>query len=128
MNGLVDSHAFLWFVRNDPKLSSAARAFIADPNNSILLSAASLWEIAIKVGIGKLTLTEPYDAFMSQELHKNDTDILAIAIAHGAAVISLPFHHRDPFDRMIVAQAKVENMPIINCDVAFDAYGVPRIW
>ena len=128
MNALVDSHAFLWFVRNDPKLSASARLFMADPNNDLFLSAGCLWEIAIKVGIGKLRLTEPYDVFITRELANNDVEILPITVAHGAALVPLPLHHRDPFDRLLVAQAVVEKWPVISGDAALDAYPVQRIW
>ena len=128
MNGLVDSQAFLWFVGNRSKLSAPARAFMADPNNDLFLSAGSLWEIAIKIGIGKLSLSEPYDVFMARELAQNDVEILPITAAHGTALVPLPFHHGDPFDRLLVAQAVVEQWPIVSGDPVLDSYSIQRIW
>src|SRR5437764_14444736 len=114
MNALVDSHAFLWFIWNDAKLSAGARTFMTDPNHDLFLSAGGLWEIAIKVGLGKLKLADPLDVFMARELATNDIELLPIAVTHGAALVSLPLHHRDPFDRLLVAHAIVEKWPIIS--------------
>jgi PIN domain nuclease of toxin-antitoxin system len=129
MDLLIDTHTFLWFVWNDPKLSTAARALIVDPNNRKLISVASHWEVAIKVSIGKLDLGEAYRSFMHREITRNHFEILPVSLDHSAAVSVLPFHHRDPFDRMLVAQTNVENIPIVSADVIFDAYaGVTRLW
>jgi PIN domain nuclease of toxin-antitoxin system len=94
----------------------------------LLLSVASLWEIAIKVSIGKLILTQPYDVFMRRQLTDNDIKILPINLAHLGAVSTLPFHHRDPFDRLLIAQAMIEQLPIVSVDAAFDVYTVNRLW
>lgn len=128
MKALLATHAFLWFIGDDPQLSANARAHIEDGANDILLSAASLWEMAIKVSLGKLSLSLPFDTFIPRQLSLNTIGVLAISMDHVSGIVSLPFHHRDPFDRMLIAQALVEHIPIVGRDAAFDAYGVTRIW
>jgi PIN domain nuclease of toxin-antitoxin system len=128
VNLLLDTHTFLWFFWDDPQLSVAAREAISDPGNRKLVSPASYWEVAVKVSLNKLDLGEPYRAFMHREIARNSFDVLPISLDHAAAVSTLPFHHRDPFDRMLVAQAIWEQMPIASGDTAFDAYPVQRVW
>lgn len=128
MRLLLDTHAFLWFILDDPRLSAKADAVISDPNNGIAISPASFWEIAIKISLGKYSLPEPYQVFMEREIAVNRFSVLPIEPRHTAALTSMPFHHRDPFDRLIIAQASVENVPVISGDAAFDAYGVTRLW
>ena len=128
MRLLIDTHAFLWFLLDDPQLSVKAAALIGDPNNEIVVSPASYWEIAIKISVGKYSLPEPYEVFMEREIAANDFGILHIEPRHAACVSTMPFHHRDPFDRLIVAQAKVEQIGVISGDAAFDAYGITRFW
>jgi PIN domain nuclease of toxin-antitoxin system len=128
MRLLLDTHAFLWFVWNHKNLSVTAQAAIADPLNAILFSAASHWEIAIKTSVGKLTLTAPFKDFIEQSLARNNFTPLAIELRHSDIVLHLPFHHRDPFDRMLIAQALAEQVPIISADPVFDQYGVQRLW
>ncbi len=128
MRILLDTHAFLWFVWGDSNLSATARAAVVDPNNVVLLSPASHWEIAIKVSTGKLTLSEPFDVFMVRQIQQNGLEILPIEVAHTAVVSTLPFHHRDPFDRLLVGQALSEGIPLVSADPIVDAYGVTRIW
>ncbi len=128
MRLLLDAHAFLWFVGGDPRLSASARASIEDPGNTRLLSIASLWEIAIKVTTGKLTLNRPFEMIFPHQLIFNDITLLDIGIDHVTAVTTLPLHHRDPFDRLLIAQAMVEDIPIVSADSAFDAYTVSRLW
>ena len=128
MNILLDTHAFLWFVQDDIKLSATARALIEDSQSRPFLSIASLWEIAIKISLGKLQLTQPYEEFIPQQLAMNGIGILSVTIDHTAAVASLPFHHRDPFDRLLAVQSKIEEMPLVSADPAFDAYSVKRVW
>jgi len=128
MRLLLDTHAFLWFTLKDPQLSARAQAWIADPNNLIEFSPASYWEIAIKISTGKYTLTEPFDVFMQREIAINRLHVLHIEVSHAAAVITLPFHHRDPFDRLLIAQAIVEQIPILSADPVFDSYPVTRQW
>jgi PIN domain nuclease of toxin-antitoxin system len=125
---LLDTHSFLWFVGGDSSLSVAARLLIEDADNSVLLSAASVWEIAIKVSLGKLHLEQPFDVLIPQQLLVNHIELLGITLQHTAIVARLPFHHRDPFDRLLIAQAIVEQIPVITRDPAFDAYPVQRLW
>jgi PIN domain nuclease of toxin-antitoxin system len=128
MRMLLDTHAFLWFVLDDPQLGRAARSAIEDDTNEILVSPASFWELAIKISLGKYTLVAPYERFWRDGIEGNDFAILPIAIPHTAALASLPFHHKDPFDRLLVAQAKVEKAPVLSGDASLDAYGIERIW
>ena len=128
MKLLLDTHALLWFLLEDAKLSSNARSLIADPANDPLVSPASYWEIAIKISLGKYTLTEDFAEFMESQLAENDLTVLPITVAHAAVVATLPFHHRDPFDRLLIAQAMVESVPVMSGDPAFDLYPVARMW
>lgn len=128
MKLLLDTHTFLWFIMGNPKLSANARTFIEDQANEKFLSVASLWEIAIKVSIGKLALSAPFDTLIPQQLSVNGFELLRLEIAHAAALINLPFHHRDPFDRLLIAQALVEQMQIVSIDSTFDAYQTSRLW
>ena len=128
MNLLLDTHTFLWFIAGDLSLSKAARSAIEDEGNNLYLSVASLWEIAIKVSIDKLTLSEPFETLIPEQLAENGIELLDISVEHTALIASMPFHHRDPFDRLIAAQTKVEQMTLVSADDAFDAYGVTRLW
>lgn len=128
MRVLLDTHAFLWFVLDDPKLSASARLLIEDPVNDVLVSAASLWEIAIKVRLGKLDLRSSYDDFIKRGIPGNDFVLLPIEPSHTSLLTTLPMHHKDPFDRLLVAQAGIENLSIISADTVLDAYGVQRAW
>jgi PIN domain nuclease of toxin-antitoxin system len=125
---LLDTHAFLWFVWADPLLSTTAKSAVEDPANRKLVSVASAWEIAIKAGNGKLTLGAPATVFVPRELAKNNFDLLEITLTHATAVETLPQHHRDPFDRLLIVQTQIEGLTIVSVDTAFDAYGVTRIW
>lgn len=124
----MDTHTFLWFILNDPRLSADALNCITDPLNRVLVSPSSCWKIAIKISTGKYALTEPFETFLESQIKTNSFELLPIQIAHAARVAVLPYHHRDPFDRMLIAQALTEGVPIISADKAFDAYGVTRIW
>lgn len=128
MRLLLDTHAMLWAVEKNPKLTPAAQAALVDPANDRFLSAAAYWEIAIKVSVGKLTLAEPYLQFIQRAIQDLVLAILPITTDHAALVSGLPFHHRDPFDRMLVAQALTEPMPIVSGDPSLDAYGITRLW
>lgn len=136
MKVLVDTHTFLWYVLNDPQLSAAAQSIIVGRSNSaglydfpiVLVSPASYWEVAIKVNLGKYILTTPYETFWRRGIDDNGFNVLPITVAHAAVLASLPFHHKDPFDRLLVSQALVENVPLISNDPTLDAYGVTRIW
>ncbi len=128
MRVLLDTHAFLWFVTGNPRLSTAARQAIEAQSNQTVLSIASIWEMAIKTGAGKLRFYEPFDLLLLRELADSGFAILTISVDHALRVAQLPMHHRDPFDRMVIAQAMTEGIPIISADSVFDAYPVPRIW
>lgn len=128
MRLLLDTHMFLWFLLNDPQLSATARDLIVDPYNAIEVSPATYWEIAIKISLGKYSLPEPYGIFIEREIAINDFRVLPIEPKHTAILTNLPFHHRDPFDRLLIAQAIVEGIPILSDDEAFDAYPVTRLW
>lgn len=122
MKLLLDTHIFLWFIMGSHHLSAEDRALIEDETNIKFISVASLWEIAIKSSIGKLTLSAPFDQLIPQHLSLNGFELLPIEIAHLAMVTTLPFHHRDPFDRLLIAQAITEKMPLLSSDSAFNAY------
>jgi PIN domain nuclease of toxin-antitoxin system len=125
---LLDTHVFLWFCQDDPLLSITAKALMEDAGNRKLLSVGSCWEIAIKSGLGKLKLGEPCATFLPAALARAGFELLAISLAHAAAVESLPLHHRDPFDRLLAAQATLESIPIVSNDAVLDPYGVRRLW
>lgn len=128
MRLLLATHAFLWFVTDNPQLSATARALIIDPANDILVSPASYWETAIKVSLGKYPVSVPFEQFFTQGIAGNDFSILPIEIRHAAVLSSLPMHHKDPFDRMIVSQALSEKISVVSIDAAIDLYGVTRVW
>jgi PIN domain nuclease of toxin-antitoxin system len=125
---LLDTHAMLWFFWDDPQLSVAAKALIEDPNNRKLVSIACCWEIAVKVGVGKLSLGEPSRSFLPREIARNNFELLPISLEHATMVEGLVMHHRDPFDRLLVAQVMTEGLELISADVVFDGYGVARLW
>ncbi|MBW4631964.1 MAG: type II toxin-antitoxin system VapC family toxin [Iphinoe sp. HA4291-MV1] len=128
MKFLLDTQAFLWFVLNDSALSQVACNLIVDPLNDILLSPASYWEIAIKVSIGKYQIPGNFETWMGHQIQVNELEILPIKVTHAAAIVTLPFHHKDPFDRLLVAQALTEKIPIISVDAVLDNYAVTRYW
>jgi PIN domain nuclease of toxin-antitoxin system len=128
MRLLLDTHAFLWFVNNEGSLSNTARLLIEDADNQPILSIASIWEMAVKVSKGKLELPKPVEVFSVEQLKINFMSLMAINISHIAVVARLPLHHKDPFDRMLIAQSMAEELPIISADAVFDAYGVQRLW
>lgn len=128
MKLLLDTHTFLWFLENDARLSSTARTLIEDGDNEVYLSVGSLWEIAIKISLGKLQIRQAFETFVPEQLTLNTIELLHITVNNTSRLISLPFHHRDPFDRLLIAQALTADMPIVGADPAFDAYGVKRLW
>ncbi len=128
MKPLIDTHAALWFLSGDPRLSTAARSAIEDPDNERLFSAACAWEIAIKVSLGKLDLHAPFDTLVPGQVEQNGISFLPIRPGHLRRIVRLPFHHRDPFDRLIIAQAIPEEATLISADAKLDDYGVHRIW
>src|SRR5689334_5692795 len=128
MNLLLDTHAWLWFVLGDPQLSTTARKQIEDPANLKFVSPASYWEIAIKISLGKYALASPYSEFIRRAIAGNGFGIQHLLPTHTEQVSTLPFHHRDPFDRLLIAQALVEKMTLVSADRAFIPYGVTVIW
>jgi PIN domain nuclease of toxin-antitoxin system len=128
VNLLLDTHTFLWFIGGSDRLSAAARTLIEEPANQPFLSIASLWEMAIKLSIGKLTLACPFEDLIPEQMQLNGVQLLNIELAHVTPVTTLPFHHRDPFDRLLISQAIVERMPIVSGDPSFDGYQVTRLW
>ncbi len=128
MRVILDTHTFLWFIEDNRSLSAAARRIIEERDTEPILSVASIWEIAIKVSIGKLELRLPFAHLIPQQLAENDITLLGIFVAHAIRLTTLPFHHRDPFDRLLIVQAMVEQLPILSADTTFDAYGIERIW
>ncbi|MEP0807375.1 MAG: type II toxin-antitoxin system VapC family toxin [Chloroflexota bacterium] len=128
MNILLDTHAFLWFVDDNPRLSEPARVLIESNDVQPFISMASLWEMAIKISLGKLKLKEPYEKFIPQQLAMNGIGVLNLSMEHAAAISTLPFHHRDPFDRLIAVQARIEKMTLVSADPLFDAYEIKRVW
>lgn len=127
MRLLLDTHAFLWFAGGDPRLPSQARRAMEAPDAELVLSAATVWEIAIKSGLGRLKLPEPLPEYLAQKVAEGFR-LLPVEAFHAASVESLPSHHRDPFDRLLVAQAMAERMPIVTGDTALRAYPVKVIW
>ena len=125
---LLTKLLFLWFGLSDAKLSKTAHQLLANSGNEILVSPAVYWEIAIKISIGKYTLNQPYLPFIDGEIARNHFSVLPVEPRHTAELLALPYHHRDPFDRLIIAQAIVEQTPIISSDPMFDRYPVSRIW
>ncbi|MEO0684808.1 MAG: type II toxin-antitoxin system VapC family toxin [Cyanobacteria bacterium J06649_11] len=128
MKALLDTHAFIWWVTDDSRLSSTARGIIADESNVLFLSAASAWEIVIKVRLGKLNLPEPPETYIPSRLTMNRFESLPIQMVHALQVVNLPDFHRDPFDRIIIAQSQVEKMPIVTVDTKITRYPVDVIW
>jgi PIN domain nuclease of toxin-antitoxin system len=131
VNLLLDSHTLLWLMETNPALSGTAISLIADPANKIHLSMASIWEIAIKVGLKKLGLFVPFSTFLATAVTGYGLTVVPITEDDCVRYETLPFpnpRHRDPFDRMIVTQALQNNLSVVGNDVAFDVYGVPRIW
>jgi len=125
---LLDTHAFLWWVEGSPRIGRRARAAIADPDRRCFLSLASAWELAIKSSLGKLTLATPLERFIPAQIAENHFEQLPISIAHVSRVADLPFHHRDPFDRLLIAQALEEDLDVVTADTVFTRYGVHRVW
>ena len=130
MKVLLDTHTLLWYVLGDRQLSLDAEKTILDPAHEVLTSPASYWEIAIKVSIGKYVLRQPYSSFIDLCVNRYRFQVLPIEPKHAAQVAALPFPpgHKDPFDRLLIAQAMVEAIPLVGCDVAFDNYPITRIW
>jgi PIN domain nuclease of toxin-antitoxin system len=128
MKLLLDTHTFLWLVEGSPNLSKVAQAALAAPANELFLSVASVWELAIKTGNKKLALSDPLDAFVGKWTVTYQIASLSIDTPHALAVVGLSDHHRDPFDRILIAQALVEGMTLVSADAKFAPYSVPILW
>lgn len=128
MKVLLDTHAFLWWIADDPQLSTRARQIMEAADTKPFLSAASGWEIAIKSRLGKLKLPADLEEFIAEQLRINAIQVLPIQMSHALHVITLPDHHRDPFDRMLVAQSQLERLPILTGDPQIAQYVVTTIW
>jgi PIN domain nuclease of toxin-antitoxin system len=127
MNILLDTHIFLWFVNDDPRLSDGLKDLIENKNNFSYLSIASLWEMSIKYNLGKLTLAPSYQEFVEREVSESSIILLSIKLEHLKINASLTFYHRDPFDRIIIAQSMAENIPIMTVDSVFSQYSITLI-
>lgn len=128
MRLLLDTHALIWLSEDDPSLSIGAREALQDTANVLFCSVASIWEMAIKASLGKLKLGARLETSFRRALEENGLAILPVEYAHAAHVLRLPWHHRDPFDRLLVAQATVEQLCLVSHDRQLDPYGVRRIW
>jgi len=128
MKLLLDTHVFLWWVADDPRLSDEARRLVADGSPEVFFSVASAWEIVVKASLGRLELDDHPDPFISRELQANAFEVLGIQLRHALAVHALPDLHRDPFDRMLVAQAKSEELTILTTDRLVAQYPIETIW
>jgi PIN domain nuclease of toxin-antitoxin system len=127
MKIIIDTHTFLWFINDSPELPNDLAELLESPID-VAISVGSLWEIAIKVGLNKLNIGDDYQAFIAYHLSANNIDILPITIQHLSIISQLPQHHKDPFDRLIIAQAIAENIPVISIDKKFDLYPIQRQW
>jgi len=125
---LIDTHTLFWSVDDPAKVSAVAMAAIQPLTNDVLLSAASIWELAIKVGLGKMSLSLPYRQWMEKAITDLKLMVLPVTVEYADRQSLLPPHHKDPFDRLMIAQALVERIPIASADAVFDPYGVTRIW
>ena len=125
---LLDTHTFLWWVEDSPNLSETARGVIRARENEIFLSLASVWELAIKVSLEKLVLAVSFEKFLTENLTSNNFHLFPVDLSHVVSVSTLPFHHRDPFDRLLVVQALKDNLPIVSADGMLDLYGIVRLW
>ncbi|HEX8398671.1 MAG TPA: type II toxin-antitoxin system VapC family toxin [Pyrinomonadaceae bacterium] len=128
MRLLLDTHTLLWFIAGSTSLSANARSLIEDAANEKFVSIASIWETAIKVSIGKMTLSAPFNVLFPHQLQINGFDLLPIKVEHTSVLTTLSFHHQDPFDRLLIAQAIEENLTFVSVDKIFDDYGITRLW
>ena len=128
MRAILDTHVFLWWNMDDPQLSATLREIISDGRNELYLSAVSTWEIAIKAGRGRLILPAPPPAYVPDRLILHGFQPLPISLSHALHVYSLPDHHRDPFDRLLIAQAQLEDIPILTADPIMARYDVQAVY
>lgn len=128
MKALLDTHAFLWWISDDRRLSDRAREFIGDGRNELFFSAASGWEISIKAGLGRLEVPGDLQRFIADQLSRNAIKVLSIYLSHTLHTRVLPDHHRDPFDRILASQAILEEMPLLSADPKISHYPVEVVW
>lgn len=128
MRILLDTSVFIWWILDDPRLSPRARKTIGAGSQELYLSAASGWEMAIKIGLGKLHFHAPFESFLIDQLAINQIEVLPVQMAHAIHVRALPHHHKDPFDRLLVAQAQVEDLPLLTSDPQIRKYDIKTIW
>ncbi len=128
MRLIFDTHTLLWIVTNDSKLSKKAKSLFLNSKNEILFSFASIWEMAIKINLGRLSIDQSLKEFIKHHIKGNDIKLLSIELNHILLLENLPHHHRDPFDRLLICQAIAENIPIISSDKDLDLYLIKRIW
>ncbi len=124
----LDTHTIIWAVDQPSALGPSARTVLADPANDLMLSAGTIWEIAIKVGLKKLTFSLPYRQWITRAMNDLGVTVLPVTVEYADVQAGLPQHHRDPFDRLLIAQAMVENVQLVSNDDVFDQYGVSRLW
>lgn len=127
MRILIDTHIFIWWSDNLRLLSAPALAYLNDSNNQLIISTGSLWEIQIKLSIGKLPLRLPLAEMVREQQQVNGFQILPITLDHVLALETLPMHHKDPFDRLLIAQAQSENLPLLSADAVFNQYPIRRL-
>ena len=128
MNLLLDTHTFIWWSLTPERLSQRVSSLLADPSNELILSVASVWEMQIKLQLGKLNLELPLRELIETQQQRNNLQLLPIQVTHVWALENLPIPHKDPFDRILIAQATVEQHPLLSIDAIFDAYPVNRVW
>lgn len=128
MKLLIDSHVLLWWGDASGQMSSHAASLLKNPKAEVLFSSASAWELAIKESTGKFRLVKPIEQFVAEQVAINDIHVLPVNLSHAFAVARLPWHHRDPFDRLLIAQAQVENAKIVTADSLIRKYDVETIW
>lgn len=128
MRLLLDSHSILWFSDDSPKMPESIKRIIEDKANEKFVSLASVWELAIKFTTGKLKFTDPPELYLADLLRLNHFQLFPLTFSHVVSGAALPYYHRDPFDRVIIAQSLLEEIPVVSADTVFDAYGVNRIW
>ena len=128
MRHLLDAHSLIWALDDPSKLGKRAVAVLEDPANDLLVSVGTIWELSIKAGLGKLSLSLPYRQWVERASTDLGLSVLPISLEQAERQMSLPYHHRDPFDRLLVAQCLVEGISLVSADTVFDRYGVTRIW
>lgn len=128
MRHLLDAHALIWALDDPSRLGARARAILEDSANDLVLNVGTIWELSIKAGLGKLSLSLPYRQWLERALSDLGIAVSPITVEFTERQMALPFHHRDPFDRLLVAQCLVENITLVSADAVFDQYGVTRLW